>query len=156
MPLLLSSQAKEVEDNNQFTKPGALCLQEKSRADENKAVIRRLVEKGMNRDQLHIFEESYSLAYIQRRGVEGFKEQSRQTRSAFPDYAYTIEYMIAEGDRVAVRWSMKGTHLGEYRGIATTGRNITLTGMHIFRLESGKIEEMWSEASRENLLKQIS
>ncbi|HKP51863.1 MAG TPA: ester cyclase [Chloroflexia bacterium] len=136
--------------------PGLLCLQERAQASENKAIIRRLVEEGMNKDRLDLFDETYSQAYIERRGVQGFKEQSAQTRAAFPDYGYTIDDIVAEDDKVSVRWTMRGTHLGEYQGIPATGRAVTLTGMHMFQLDAaGKIEEMWSQASRETLLQQL-
>ena len=66
--------------------------------------------------------------------------------SAFPDGRFAVEDTIAEGDRVAVRWTFHGTNTGEYLGAAATGRAIHVTGINILRIEKGRIAEMWIQA----------
>lgn len=64
-------------------------------------------------------------------------------RKAFPDLRFTVEDLIAEGDRVAVRVSFHGTHQGEFLGISSTGRQVVGTGIEIVRFAGGQIVEEW-------------
>jgi len=74
---------------------------------------------------------------------------------AFPDVRLTIEDMVAEGDKVAVRWAWSGTHRGEYMGIAPTGKEVTYTGITIHRITGGKIVESWDEVDNLGLMQQL-
>jgi predicted ester cyclase len=65
------------------------------------------------------------------------------------------EDTVVEGDKVLVRWRSTGTHEGELMGIPPTGRRVTMTGFDLFRIEGGKIAEMWQEADRLGLLQQL-
>ena len=80
-------------------------------------------------------------------GIDAMKRLVRQMRTAFPDLAHTIEDIVAEGDRVVVRWVARGTHHLEFLGIAPTGRRVALPGVSIYRLDDGRfpsrIEEEW-------------
>ena len=64
-------------------------------------------------------------------------------RSAFPDTHYEVDDLIAGGDKVVVRWRLLGTHQGDFRGTAPTGRPIELKGIAIYRVEGGKLMERW-------------
>ena len=64
-------------------------------------------------------------------------------RQAFPDFRFTVEDQLAEGDRVATRWTWQGTHSGEFMGAAPTGKEVKITGMTIHWLRNGKIQEGW-------------
>ena len=75
------------------------------------------------------------------RGPEGVKEFISTYRAAFPDARITVEQQLAEGDLVATRWSGRGTHEGELMGIEPTGKQVTVSGLTISRLEGGKIVE---------------
>jgi steroid delta-isomerase-like uncharacterized protein len=77
-------------------------------------------------------------------GLEGGKLAHRATLAAFPDLHYHIEDLVAEGDRVALRFTLHCTHQGEFMGLAPTGKEITLSGISIFRLADGKIVEHWA------------
>lgn len=74
-------------------------------------------------------------------GVADLAAGIARFRESFPDLRVTVEEMIAEGDKVAYRWTMRGTHQGVYEGIAPTGKAITLTGITILRFADGKIVE---------------
>jgi steroid delta-isomerase-like uncharacterized protein len=76
-------------------------------------------------------------------GPEGTKKAAISLRAAFPDMQITYEDVIAEGDRVAVRWSMIGTHRGEAYGIPATGKEVAFAGISIYRFAEGKIAELW-------------
>jgi steroid delta-isomerase-like uncharacterized protein len=86
-------------------------------------------------------------------------EQNRQfigsLRAAFPDVHYTVEDQIAEGDKVVVRYRFRGTHLGAFQGMPPTGKQITYTGILIYRLVDGKIGEQWTEFDLLGFLRQL-
>src|SRR5262249_59810614 len=67
-------------------------------------------------------------------------------RGAFPDFRLTIEDQIAEGDKVVTRVTFSGTHSGEFRGIAPTGKQVKYSGIAIDRIVDGKVVEMWHVA----------
>ena len=76
-------------------------------------------------------------------GPKAFRDYYAAIRSAVPDARYQVDDLIAEGDRVVVRWRMVGTHKGAVLGIAPTGRPIVLKGIAIYRVEGGKLMERW-------------
>ncbi|MBZ0294082.1 MAG: ester cyclase, partial [Anaerolineae bacterium] len=76
-------------------------------------------------------------------------------RAAFPDFQLTIEEQVSEGDRVATRWNIQGTHQGEFQGIAATGRPVKVTGMTIFRIAAGKVTDGWTNEDELGLMRQI-
>ena len=75
--------------------------------------------------------------------------------SGFPDSQVTIEDLIAEGDRVVTRWTVRGTHQGELMGNAPTGNPATVTGILVDRISGGKIEEEWADYDTLHLMQQI-
>jgi steroid delta-isomerase-like uncharacterized protein len=76
--------------------------------------------------------------------------------AAFPDFRVTTHNIIAEGDKVVVRWTMNGTHLGELMGIAPTGRPVEFTGATIHRIADGKIVENWWAYDALGMMQQIT
>jgi len=78
-------------------------------------------------------------------GAERFKRNFRVLIAAFPDFQITVEDQVAAGDKVVVRWTDTGTHLGEFAGAAPTGKPLLLTGIDILRIAGGRIVERWSE-----------
>jgi predicted ester cyclase len=74
---------------------------------------------------------------------------------AFPDLQITVEDMVAEGDKVAVRWRLRATHQGEFMGIPPTGNQVTMTGIDINRLEGGRLVERWGNEDMLGLLQQL-
>src|ERR671937_1760846 len=72
--------------------------------------------------------------------------------AAFPDSQWTIEDLIAEGDKVAARFTLRGTHRGEFMGIAPTGKHVTMTAIGICRVEEGKFAEAWENVDALGLL----
>lgn len=76
-------------------------------------------------------------------------------RAAFPDLHVQIEDQLAEGDRVATRWTGTGTHNGELAGIPATGKQVTLPGMEIVRIADGKLVEGWEGYDSGTLMRQL-
>ena len=113
--------------------------------EENKALVRRWFEEAYRDDT--VADELVAPDYVGRfppnpdvRGREAIKQFNRETVTAFPDLQLTLDELIAEGDKVVVRWTMRGTHLGELRGgIAPTGKAFTVTEMTTNRVADGLV-----------------
>ncbi|MCP4756999.1 MAG: ester cyclase [Proteobacteria bacterium] len=127
--------------------------------EENKAIVRRGFEEGWNKGNLAIFDELmatdvlYHAAEI--RSLEAFKQLVTADLAAYPDLQITIEDMIAEGDKVVVRYTFRGTQEGETQGIPPTGKHVTVTGISICRCAGGKIVEEWENWDDLGLLQQL-
>jgi predicted ester cyclase len=76
-------------------------------------------------------------------------------RGGFPDIQWTLEEMVAEGDKVAARFTMRGTHLGIFFGTPSTGKKIAVQAMNIYRLSGGQIIEETGQPDLLGLLQQI-
>jgi len=117
--------------------------------EENKALI-RLVFEAFNRGNLAIVDDIFSPRFVdlstpdQPIGPQGVKDYFTMVRTGFPDIQVVIDVLIAEGDRVALRTVWRGTHLGEYEGVAATGKQVVRTMIQIFRIADGKIAEEWN------------
>jgi steroid delta-isomerase-like uncharacterized protein len=88
-------------------------------------------------------------------GREGYHQLIGMFQRAFPDTQFTIEDVLAEGDRVALRWSARGTHTGELMGIPPTGRPVTTSGILISRFENSLVAEEWEVIDVLGILQQI-
>lgn len=125
---------------------------------ENKQLVRRLFEDGFNRRNHRAIDELVAVEYVDAAGERGpgaFKQVIERLKSAFPDVYYTIEDVLAEDDRVAIRWHWSGTHRGSFRGVPPTERSVTNTGTAIFRLKRGKIVAAALETDRLGFLQSI-
>ena len=126
--------------------------------EENKAIIRSLYEAD-NKKDLSILDELISPDFVdpsfQLRGPESYKQFETMFFKGFPDWQETIEDIIAEGDKVWVRFTGTGTHSGEWRGLAPTGKNITFQGVQIWRITDGKVVEKHSIIDLLDALKQL-
>jgi steroid delta-isomerase-like uncharacterized protein len=131
-------------------------------SEGNKAIGYREVEEFWNRGKLEVADELHAETYVFRaagipevKGVEGIKALARTFRTAFPDLHFQIDDAVAEGNKVAWRWTMRGTNLGEWAGTPPTGKKVTLTGMGIDRYEGGKIVESWANMDDLGLIQQL-
>ncbi len=88
-------------------------------------------------------------------GPEGFKKFFRLYNQAFPDQRLTIGDLFAEGDKVVARWDCIGTHKGELRGMAPTGKKIHISGISIFRFSGDRIAEQWNYWDALGLMQQL-
>jgi predicted ester cyclase len=87
--------------------------------------------------------------------IAGTKRWKVKVVEAFPDYHTEIEDEFADGDKVVIRWRSSGTHLGEFQGVAPTGRKINVSGITISRYADGKIAESWFGFDTQDLMRQL-
>ncbi len=128
--------------------------------EENKALTRRGSEALNERnwaafDALCAPDIVSHIASMTIQGLEPYKQFLAMYFTAFPDARLTIEDLIAEGDRVAVRQTLHGTHQGDFMGMPPTGRQVTGTGISIFRIVNGKVVEQWANYDDLGLLQQL-
>lgn len=88
-------------------------------------------------------------------GPEGAKLYATMLRSAFPDVKITHDFEVERDDTVVIRWTAKGTHTGEFLGLAPTGKVATVTGIDIFRIEGDRLAEFWQEWDQLGMLRQL-
>ena len=133
-------------------------------SEENKAIARRALEEVWSgQGDLDAADELYAPYYVDHdpaspediRGPEGAKELASMYRNAFPDWRFSVEDQVAEGDMVVTRWIGSGTHQGEIMGIAPTGNRVTMAGTSVERIVDGKIEETWDNYDALGMMQQI-
>jgi steroid delta-isomerase-like uncharacterized protein len=133
-----------------------------SAQEKNKDVIRRLIEEVYNEDNLRVVDlliapDIFDHAAVpeHQHGIAGFKHVMEWVRTFSSDVHYDINDMIAEADKVAVRMTQSGTHTGSVRGIPPTGKRFSVDYVHWFRLEDGKVAEMWAVRDDLSRLEQL-
>lgn len=129
--------------------------------EENKAVVRRYYEDVLNRGNIYALDELAVAQYDehdplpgQANGIEGLRQRVEMLRNAFHPQ-FTIEDIIAEQDKVVVRWTNRGTHVGEFMGLPATGKSFTIAGIDIHRLQDGKMAEHWHVVDQFGQLQQL-
>ena len=127
---------------------------------DNKTIVRRYIKRVWNQHDYTAIDENIRPDYIQhspnvppgREGVEAF---FKMVNDAFSDVTFTVEDMLAEGDKVIWRWTLRGKHTGVFQGIPPTDKDFALTGISILRLEDGKFAELWVEQDMAGLMAQL-
>jgi predicted ester cyclase len=130
----------------------------RSTLEANKATVRRLYEEIINAARVELVDELMGVEYLGpngERGPAGFAATVQDLRRGFPDIAFTVEDLMAEGDRVAVRWRWSATHSGQFRTFAATNRHVTNTGIAIYEFRDGRVMRAWLETDRLGALQQI-
>jgi len=119
-------------------------------AEENKAIVRRWVDEAYNPGNVGLMDELFAADFVnhdpanpQVRDLEGLKQDVRTQQVAFPDRHTSIDELLADGDKVIKRFTFRGTQTGEWNGIPATGKQVTLQGIDILRIENGQIKEIW-------------
>jgi len=130
-------------------------------AEENKAFLRTWVEEVWNKGDIALADQQIAANYVYHDpqhplyGPAGFKGLHAMFRGAFPDLHFTIEDMVAEGDKVAWRYKGEGTHKGELQGIPPTGKRAVVTGTLISRIVNGQFVEDWNALDMLGMLQQL-
>ena len=129
---------------------------------QNTEIIRRLFEEDISGGHEQAAAEIIHPEFFDhtnppgmQRGLDGHSAIVRLFRVAFPDQWWQIEDLIAANDRVVARTTMTGTHLGDFFGIPATGARVTLPGVHILRIEDGRIAEHWGSNDDLGLMRQL-
>ena len=131
--------------------------------DENKTRASRIWNEIWNLGALDVVDEVIAenyLGYIPAmpdaiRGTEGFKQLITTYRTGYPDVHVSVEDMVAEGDRVVVRWTSRGTNTGSLMGMPATGKPVEVAGISIFRFEDGKVAEEWEGFDTLGMMQQL-
>jgi predicted ester cyclase len=130
--------------------------------ENNKAVYRRWFEEVVTGGRLEVADELLAPGYVlhfpgmpSSVDVAGHKQLVAMFRAGFSDWVEHVDDVIAEGDKVVIRVTGRGTHNGDFQGIAPTGRVVTATGIGIGRLEGGRIAEAWAAYDALGLMQQL-
>lgn len=123
-------------------------------SEENKKILRRWFDEVWNNGRAEVIEELFDENGIAHglsddpsnpiKGPRDYRPFYAMFREAFPNVKIVIEDMIAEGDKVVARCSVRGKHEGQIRGLAPTQAPVEFTGIAIVRIENGKIVEAWN------------
>lgn len=134
-------------------------------AEQNKKKVRRLMEESLGEGKPELVEELLDSDFVRYdpyieagevRGTQTVKDNIVWFRDAFPDLSCSVEEQVAEGEKVVSRWTLRGTHRGEFFGAADTGNRVEFTGIQIDRFdESGKIVEERAEFDLLGAMRQI-
>ena len=118
-------------------------------SEANKTVARRFLDEVCTRVDMSALSRLVADDFVfhgfleDQRGHEGLKKRMAFLRDSFPDGRYTIDDVIAEGDKVAYRFAFEGTHKGAFLGMAATGKRVAFEGITIVRIADGKVVEHW-------------
>jgi steroid delta-isomerase-like uncharacterized protein len=130
-------------------------------AEDARAVLRRWVE-AWNAQDLDAAEELLAPEFVRHDanlpdvvGPQAERQHIAENLAAFPDLHFEIEQLIAEGDLVAARYMVQGTHRGEFLGIPGSGRRVTIQAVESYRLDGGKLAEQWVVMDALGLLQQL-
>lgn len=129
--------------------------------EDNKTIVRRFFEVGPSKGDLAAADELLAPNFALHTplpspsGIQGMNDVITACRAAFEHLDVTVEDMVAEGDLVAARFTARGVHKGAFMGFEPVGKSVTITGIEIFRVEKGKIAELWGEANLLGVMGQL-
>jgi steroid delta-isomerase-like uncharacterized protein len=131
--------------------------------EQNKALVRRLMEEAINRGNTSLVDELFAPDFVEHEelppgiptGIEAVKTLFTMFHSAFPDFQIAIDDLIAEGDKVVVRSTWSGTHKGEFMGIPASGQSVSFGVYDIIRMAGGKVVEHWGQMDNMSLMQQL-
>lgn len=129
--------------------------------DENKALVRRFIDQIFVQGRPEAVDELLADHFVPHTwpstgdGKGDLKRAIERVSIGLTDSHFTIEDMIAEGDRVAVRVTARATQVGEFMGLPPSGKTYTIGEIHIFRIQDGKVTEHWHQFDQLGLLRQL-
>jgi steroid delta-isomerase-like uncharacterized protein len=133
-----------------------------TRPADNIAAARRWYDDVLNEGRFEVLDElladdvvHHAALFVDLKGTEQTAGSLRAIRAGFPDIHYTVEGIVAEGDKVLIRWHGRGTQTGAFLGVAPSNAPVDWSGMNAFRFACGKIVEGWSEANGLTIMRQI-
>jgi steroid delta-isomerase-like uncharacterized protein len=126
--------------------------------EESKATVCRIYDEILNTGRLELLGEIISDDFINAQGMkgpDGFAQIITSLRHAFPDIKWEIEDLIAEGDKVVVRWTWTGTNSGSFRGFPVSNKKVTDHAIAIYQFKDNKVVQAWLQTDRLGFLVQI-
>jgi steroid delta-isomerase-like uncharacterized protein len=131
-------------------------------SEENKALLRRYFEEAWNKHNPAAIDEFYAPDLVNHSAPPGMPNDREGVKAglgmflgAFPDVKVTSDFVIAEGDKVAMRFTTRATHTGEWLGTPATGKRMEVTGIVIARVAGGRIAEVWYESDQMGMMQQL-
>jgi steroid delta-isomerase-like uncharacterized protein len=130
--------------------------------ESNKRIMERFTSEFLPTGNVGLAEEFLSPDIVmhfggqQQQGRDAYLAVVAANRDAFPDLVWTVDDMVADGDTVAIRYTMTGTHRGNFAGVAPTNRRVAAESMAFYRLAGGKIVEERAQLDMSGLLQQMS
>lgn len=121
-----------------------------STAEENKAFVRRYLEAINGKVKTRALADQFIAD-----SDEELKQHIDDAEAGFPRYELVPEDLIAEGDKVVLRFTLRGTHKSEFMGIPATGKDIAVPGVIIYRIAGGKIAQHWIQTDAVGMLQQL-
>ena len=131
--------------------------------EANKAVVRRLYDEVANGRNLDVIDEIVSVDSedhdsfpgMPDTGPEAYRMVFGASLAAFPDFHMEVHDMVAEGDLVAVRMTISGTHEGEFAGMPATGKSFSVSHLETFEVKDGQLTKRWGSPDRATLMEQL-
>ena len=132
----------------------------KTKEEKNKDFMQAYTEDFWNKQNITDFEKYYTADFIVHnangdQNYEQYKGLCKAYFAAFPDLHITTDDLVAEGDKVVKVWTANCTHKGEFMGIPATGNRIVIKGIEVFRIEDGKILELWASMDSLGMMQQL-
>ena len=130
-------------------------------SEQNKTLMRRMIEDVWNKENYALVDERVASDFIGQsplREIHGPKEYKQffsTLHESFPDLHFSIEDMLTDGDKVVARWTVQGSHRGQFQGQPATGKQVTMTGITIGRFVNGKVVEGWMDCDALGLIRQL-
>ena len=128
---------------------------------ENKQLLRRYYEEVLMQGRLDVLENIARADFVEHtpfpgngQGLEGLRQRANTLVTALKQ-TFTLELLIAEGDKVAVLWTTRGTHVGDFNGLPPTGKSYTIQGVDIFQFRDGRMAEHWDVVDMYGFLAQV-
>jgi steroid delta-isomerase-like uncharacterized protein len=118
----------------------------------------RIFHDLISTGDLSLVEELIAENYVDHRGPrgrEGFSGGLTMVREAFPDWSSRIDQLVVEGDTVAARWTVRGTHQGPFMGLPGSGKTVEMNECGFLRFEDGRLTEIWRVADELSLMRQL-
>lgn len=131
--------------------------------EDNKALVSRFYDKVWNHGNVDLARDLFAEDYVRHDlrptraepGGGGQAKIAADFRRAFPDLAFHVDLMVAEGELVAARWTAEGTHSGSWGGVEPTGKQARFSGVNFFRIREGKVVEIWNHRDDLGLMQQV-
>ncbi len=131
-------------------------------SSENKVILQRFFEELFNQGNLAAADELVAANYLNHNAVpgetpgrEGLKQFVTYLHSAWADLNFVVEDQLADGDKVATRWTVTATHQGEFAGVPATGKQVVIRAINIHRVVDGQIQEGWLEWDALGMMQQL-
>ena len=126
----------------------------------NKAVARRVFDELLNKEKYELFEQIYAKTFVKHVDGKTYSlqeeiQQAKSMRVSMSDLVMTVDFMIAEGDKVVIQYTGRGTSTGPLGGMPPTGKTCVATGATVYRIVGGKIAEEWTYYNMLDILEQL-